>query len=119
MAKKYSRSPIFFRYLGGLDGDADVTDAEKASITTFMDSKSSSYLKYGLETISTGAECLVVEFRDDDEKVEFTTLVWDTTARRTATNGTQPFKKKVSTKDGPGHPAHKEDTLEEIYDIEE
>ena len=119
MAKKYSRSPIFFRYLGGLDGDADVTDAEKASITTFMDSKSSSYLKYGLETISTGAECLVVEFRDDDEKVEFTTLVWDTTARRTATGGTNPHKKKISTNDGPGHPAHKDDSLKEIFDIEE
>ena len=26
MAKKYATSPIFFRYLGGLDGDADVTD---------------------------------------------------------------------------------------------
>ena len=37
MAKKYSRSPIFFRYLGGLDGDADVTDAEKASITAFIE----------------------------------------------------------------------------------
>ena len=117
MAKKYTR-PIMVRYLGGLSGDAAVSDAEKGRTTTFMNGKSDDYLKYGIETLSTGAVCLVVEFRDDDEKTEFTSLVWDTSARRTATNGTQPYKKKKTTNDGSGHPAHKDDSLEEIYNIE-
>ena len=35
------------------------------------------------------------------------------------TKKTRPQKKKISTIDGPGHPAHKDDSLKEIFDIEE
>ena len=36
-----------------------------------MDSKSSTYAKYDIETLDTGAVWLVVDFRDVDEKNEF------------------------------------------------
>lgn len=121
MALKYdfTEGSVMVRYLGGLSGDAVVTDAKKASIRTFMDSKSSSYAKYDIETLDTGAVWLVVDFRDADEKLEFRNLIWDTSERRNATNGTQPFKKKISTNDGPGHPPHKNATLEILETLEE
>ena len=72
MALKYdfTDGTALVRYLGGLSGDAVVTDAKKASIRTFMDSKSSTYAKYDIETLDTGA-VFVVDFRDVDEKNEF------------------------------------------------
>ena len=53
MALKYdfTEGTALVRYLGGLSGDAVVTDAKKASIRTFMDSKSSTYAKYDIETL--------------------------------------------------------------------
>tara|TARA_Y100001937_G_scaffold11395_1_gene14061 strand:- start:37 stop:417 length:381 start_codon:yes stop_codon:yes gene_type:complete len=126
MAKKYDfyvdffgNSATFVRYLGGLSGDADVTFDKKTRITNFMDSKSSSYLKYGIETLDTGAVWLIVDFKDPDEKLEFCNLVWDTSERRTATVGTQPFKKKATTKDGTGHPSHKDAAMKILESLEE
>ena len=51
---------------------------------------------------------LVVDFRDVDEKNEFRALVWNTSERRNATVGTQPYNKKGTTNDGTGHPSHKD-----------
>jgi len=118
MAKKYT-APIMVRYLGGLSGDAAVSDAEKGRTTTFMNGKSDDYVNYGIETLSNGAIWIVIKFRDADEKKEFRALVWDTAARRTATNGTQPYKEKPDGHDGPGHPSHKDDAVTEIFNIEE
>tara|TARA_Y100000022_G_C13174995_1_gene340517 strand:+ start:204 stop:584 length:381 start_codon:yes stop_codon:yes gene_type:complete len=126
MALKYDftkgtgdNSTILVRYLGGLSGDADVTFDEKTRIVNFMDSKSSSYLKYGIETLDTGAIWLVVDFRDVDEKNEFRHLVWNTSERRNATNGTNPHMKKGTTNDGTGHPSHKDESIEKLKLIEE
>jgi len=118
MAKKYTH-PMQVRYLGGLSGDAAVSDAEKGRTTTFMNGKSDDYVKWGIETLSNGAIWIVIKFRDEDEKKEWRTLVWDTAARRTATNGTQPFKNKPDGHDGPGHPSHFDDAVTEILNIEE
>ena len=121
MALKYdfTEGTVLVRYLGGLSGDADVTDAEKTSIRTFMDSKSSTYAKYDIETLDTGAVWLVVDFRDVDEKNEFRALVWNTSERRNATVGTQPYNKKGTTNDGSGHPSHKDATMEILETLEE
>ena len=121
MALKYdfTEGTVLVRYLGGLSGDAVVTDAKKASIRTFMDSKSSSYAKYDIETLDTGAVWLVVDFRDADEKTEFRNLVWNTSERRNATNGTNPHMKRGTTNDGTGHPSHKDESIEKLRLIEE
>ena len=121
MALKYdfTEGTVLVRYLGGLSGDADVTDAEITSIRTFMDSKSSTYAKYDIETLDTGAVWLVVDFRDVDEKNEFRALVWNTSERRNATNGTNPHMKKGTTNDGTGHPSHKDESIEKLKLIEE
>ena len=121
MALKYdfTEGTVLVRYLGGLSGDADVTDAEKTRIRTFMDSKSSTYAKYDIETLDTGAVWLVVDFRDVDEKNEFRHLVWNTSERRNATVGTQPYNKKGTTNDGSGHPSHKDATMEILETLEE
>ena len=88
MAYKYSleMNSSMVKYLGGLSGDETVTDSEKNTISTWMDSKSSAYLKYGIETLSSGATYLVIDFRDADEKLEWQTLHWKTTERRNAIN---------------------------------
>ena len=121
MALKYdfTEGTVLVRYLGGLSGDADVTDAEITSIRTFMDSKSSTYAKYDIEPLDTGAVWLVVDFRDVDEKNEFRALVWNTSERRNATVGTQPYNKKGTTNDGSGHPSHKDATMEILETLEE
>ena len=46
-------------------------------------------------------------------------LVWNTSERRNATVGTQPYNKKGTTNDGTGHPSHKDASIEILESLEE
>ena len=53
------------------------------------------------------------------KKMNWDALVWNTSERRNATVGTQPYNKKGTTNDGTGHPSHKDASIEILELLEE